>query len=88
MEHLTIDEITDFVLMDSVDEKCLILASKVNTHIGHCRECFEKVRAVQSICDNFANLSGLSDGFESCENGGSTCATGQPPHGDEDDMFM
>lgn len=45
MEHLTADELMDYITAQDPDGDFLRLASRVNAHIGHCPECLRKVRA-------------------------------------------
>lgn len=56
MGHLTVDEMIDFVSLTNVDSDSLDLLSKVNGHIGKCRECRDRVRAFQAIYDEFEKL--------------------------------
>jgi len=56
MNHLTFEEMTDFVSMTEMDTESLTLASKVNGHICRCQKCLELVRAYQSIYDEFCDL--------------------------------
>ncbi|MBQ9945522.1 MAG: hypothetical protein IJO68_03255 [Clostridia bacterium] len=60
-EHLTIDEILDFVTMDNIDENTLSLIARVNSHILVCKECFELVNAIQLIQEEFERLQTSSD---------------------------
>lgn len=56
MEHLTVDEIIDFVSLNTVDEESMKLISKVNGHIIECAECRKKVRAFQDVYDEFVSI--------------------------------
>ena len=56
MNHLTIEEILDFVSMNQINDKTLKLASKVNTHIRRCPECLRKVNAFQTVYDEFERM--------------------------------
>lgn len=56
MGHLTVDEMIDFVSLTNVDSDSLDLLSKVNGHIGKCRECRDRVRAFLAIYDEFEKL--------------------------------
>lgn len=64
MKHLTIDEILDFVSFETLDATSLQLATKVNSHIRTCEECFRKVQAFQMIYDEFVRL-GTHGNFKS-----------------------
>lgn len=54
MKHLTIDEIIDFVTIDSLSKENLELAAAVNGHILVCDHCREKVKAFQAVSDSLA----------------------------------
>lgn len=54
--HLTTDEILMFISFDKVTPETLKLVSRVNDHIGVCKECFDKVSAFQTIQDEFEGL--------------------------------
>lgn len=56
MEHLTVNEIIDFVSINELNEKSINLAAKVNAHILKCDDCLEKVKAFQLLNDEFSNL--------------------------------
>ena len=51
MNHLTLDEIIDFVSLTEINEESMQLLGKVNAHIAQCRECRELVRSYQLIYD-------------------------------------
>lgn len=51
MEHLTIEDIIQFVTISVIDENSFRLASRVNTHILQCDQCRKKVSAFQTIYD-------------------------------------
>ena len=55
MEHLTVDELTDFVSMSRIDSDTLALAARVNTHIRTCQMCLRRVRAYQMVYDELAS---------------------------------
>lgn len=63
MTHLTVDEIIDFVSMEKINSESLELASKVNTHIKSCSECFETVKAFQLIYDEYKKI-GTKESFK------------------------
>ena len=56
MIHLNVDEIIDFVSMNKLDSKSLALASKVNAHLLKCSACRNKVRAFQTVYDEFVKM--------------------------------
>lgn len=56
MEHLSVDEIMDFVSFTKIDEESLALAAKVTGHICECAQCRESVRSFQLIYDEFVKL--------------------------------
>ena len=53
MEHLTVDEIIEFVSLTKMDSKAIELSATVNGHIRKCEKCLEQVRAFQKIHDEF-----------------------------------
>ena len=57
MNHLTVEEIIDFISMDKLNEETLELAATVNGHITKCQECFENVKAFQILRDEFLRLN-------------------------------
>lgn len=57
MDHLTFDEIVDFVSMTEYNQKAIDLASVVNGHICKCDECLKVVRSMQLIYDEFSALA-------------------------------
>lgn len=61
MDHLTIDQIIDFVSMDALTEQTLALAASVNGHIRKCPQCLQLVRAFQMIYDEFSVLARSGD---------------------------
>ena len=56
MNHLTFEEIVEYVSLKKLDERALLLSSKVDTHIRACEKCLELVRAVRSIHDEFEKM--------------------------------
>lgn len=64
MNHLSENEIIDFVSMDKLDGETLYLAAKVNTHLLSCEECRKLVSAYQAIYDEFCN-HGFKEAFRS-----------------------
>lgn len=57
MNHLTVDEIIEFVSSNDADQETLLLISRVNQHIRTCDECFKNVKAFQLIYDEFIRLA-------------------------------
>lgn len=57
MEHLTVDEIIEFVSLTEFNSKSLSLSATVNGHIRKCGKCLELVRAFQLIYDEFSRLN-------------------------------
>ena len=51
MNHLTLDEIIDFVSLTEINEETIQLMGEVNAHIARCRECRELVRSYQLVYD-------------------------------------
>ena len=51
MKHLTVDRITEFVSLRSLDPASLALAAEVTEHIRVCPSCMRKVRAYQLVAD-------------------------------------
>ena len=51
MNHLTTDEIIDFVSISILNSESLDLASRVNSHILQCTDCLKKVEAFQTVYD-------------------------------------
>lgn len=64
MNHLSENEIIDFVSMDKLDGEALSLAAKVNTHLLSCEECRKLVSAYQAVYDEFCN-HGFKEAFRS-----------------------
>lgn len=61
MDHLTTDEIIEFVSSSKADTEALQLISIVNQHIKKCPKCFRVVKAFQMIHDEFVEMD------DSCE---------------------
>lgn len=56
MDHLTIEEMLEFVTMKKLDERTLKLASRVNAHILRCDECLEQVKELQVIYEELGMI--------------------------------
>ncbi len=63
MEHLTMDEILEFVSMTELNCESIKLSTTVNGHIRKCDACLKLVRSVQMLYDEFARLD-LDGGFK------------------------
>ena len=62
MNHLTLDEIIDFVSLTEINDETLQLLGKVNAHIAQCKECRELVRAYQLVYEEAIRM-GIHGGF-------------------------
>lgn len=51
MNHLTTEEIIEFVSLEKLDDKAFTLITKVNDHIRECNECRKNVSAFQTVHD-------------------------------------
>ncbi|MBQ2880646.1 MAG: hypothetical protein IJE40_00105 [Clostridia bacterium] len=56
MDHLTVDEIMDFVSITEINEETMQLTAKVNSHIRNCKECLKLVQSYQEIYDEFLRV--------------------------------
>ena len=61
MNHLTIDEIIEFVSSSKADTETLQLISTANQHIRKCPKCLRVVKAFQMVYDEFVKMG------DSCE---------------------
>lgn len=61
MQHLTIDQIIDFVSICKLDAASLELSCIVNEHIRECDRCLELVNAYQGVYDEFQRLQNVGD---------------------------
>lgn len=52
-EHLTVDEILEFISFQKITPDTMAMVSRVNDHILECKECFDKVSAFQHVQDRF-----------------------------------
>ena len=62
MNHLTLDEIIDFVSLTEINEETIQLMGKVNAHMAECRECRELVRSYQLVYDEVMRTT-VNGGF-------------------------
>ncbi len=51
MEHLSVEQIIEFISMDTLAAGDLALSREVNTHLTECGECRRMVRAAQAVYD-------------------------------------
>ena len=56
MDHLSLNEIIDFVSFEKLSDETLELAANVNSHLLLCKQCREAVRAYQAVYDEFCRL--------------------------------
>ena len=56
MDHLTVEEMIDFVSFNKIGDDTLKLASKVTAHVIRCDACREKVSAFQLLYDEFVKM--------------------------------
>ena len=61
MNHLTVDDIINFVSLSEMNEEAVELSAAVNGHIRKCGKCLELVRAFQMIYDEFSELNTSGD---------------------------
>ncbi len=55
--HLTIDEIIEFVSAEKLNAESVSLFASVNDHIRECSKCFELVKDFQLIYDEFSRMA-------------------------------
>ena len=67
MNHLTANEIIDFVMENKLDDNFFRLASRVNGHIMKCDKCLALVEAYQTVYDELERLDRLSEFEETAE---------------------
>ena len=56
MNHLTVDQVIEFVSIEELNEETIGLAVSVNAHICRCGKCLKMVRAFREIHDAFGKL--------------------------------
>lgn len=61
MNHLTIDEIIDFVSLSKMNKEAVDLSAVVNGHIRRCSKCLNLVRVFQMIYDEFSRSNICGD---------------------------
>ena len=61
MNHLTVDDIINFVSLSEMNKEAVELSAAVNGHIRKCAKCLELVRAFQMIYDEFSRLNTSGD---------------------------
>lgn len=62
MEHLTREQIYEFVSIKRGSEEEIAKAKKVNAHLMICEECRKRVRAIQDVYDRYAGTTSDDDG--------------------------
>ena len=67
MNHLTTNEIIDFVMENRLNDNFLQLASRVNAHILKCDKCLALVEAYQTVYDELERMGRLSEFEETAE---------------------
>ena len=55
-EHLSTEQIIEFVAIDELTEETKAKMSAVNAHIFHCKECATRVRAYLEISEEFERI--------------------------------
>lgn len=60
MDHLTLDDIIEFVSLTEINDESMQLIARVNSHIAVCRECRELVRSFQLVYDELLR-TGVAD---------------------------
>lgn len=63
MEHLTVDEILNFVSLTELNNESIEVSAAVNGHIRKCEKCRKLVRGFQMIHDEFSRLN-AGDNFK------------------------
>ena len=61
MNHLSVDDIIDFVSINELNSESIKLAATVNGHIRKCDRCLKLVRSFQMIYDEFSMLNMRGD---------------------------
>lgn len=61
MNHLTIDEIINFVSSSELNDEVVALSTRVNGHIRECDKCLKLVNAFQTVYDEFVTMSTTDD---------------------------
>ena len=60
MDHLTLDDVIEFVSLTEINEESMQLISTVNTHIAACAECRALVRSFQTVYDELTRVNGVA----------------------------
>jgi len=60
VEHLTLEEIIEYVAIDKLNTENLDLIARVGYHITRCEECDKMVTAVRTMHKEFVKLGKLS----------------------------
>lgn len=61
MNHLTVDEILDFISLSELNAEAIKLSATVNEHIRECEKCLKLVRSFQLIHEEFLRLNRNGD---------------------------
>lgn len=61
MNHLSIDEVIEFVSFNKMTKENLELAARVNAHICRCEKCLELVNKYQAIYDEYTEAALCAD---------------------------
>lgn len=56
MNHLTCEELIDFVSLTELSEDAAKLMGRVNTHIIQCEECHKKLMMFQAVYDELSAI--------------------------------
>lgn len=57
MQHLTVDEIIEFVSLTEYHEHAVTVCTTVNGHIRTCEKCLKTVQAFQALHEEFVKLA-------------------------------
>ncbi len=64
-EHLSAEQIIEFVSIDELTEETMAKMNAVNAHIYQCEECAKRVKAFFDISDEFARIGKLiAEGYD------------------------
>lgn len=61
MDHLTLDDVIEFVSLTEINEESMQRISAVNTHIAACDECRVLVRSFQTVYDELTRADGFAE---------------------------
>lgn len=60
MNHLTLDDIIEFISLTDINEETMQLISAVNTHLAVCEECRALARSFQTVYDEMLRTDGMT----------------------------